>query len=161
MSVHTPFPTEEAVNTSHKGLCGARVKWPPPSSNWPLWLDRVPFGAETNVGLATDLCGADPHFIAVIAGGRTASPAWWTQVWANSGRWWRDREACHTAARRVAKSQTQLSDWTPTMEGLGVREEPAIKIQDCVCLDSWWNPEVLQCPKCLAPPHPACLYDEV
>ena len=36
----------------------------------------------------------------------------WTGTWANSRRLVRDREAWHAAVHGVAKSQTQLSDWT-------------------------------------------------
>ena len=40
-----------------------------------------------------------------------ASPTQWTQVWANSGRWWRigNLVFCHSWG---CKSQTQLSNWT-------------------------------------------------
>ena len=42
-----------------------------------------------------------------------ASPTWWTWVWASSGSWWwKGREAWRAAVHGVAKSQTQLSDWT-------------------------------------------------
>ena len=45
--------------------------------------------------------------------GWMASPTWWTWVWASSGSWWwTDREAWSAAVLGVAKSRTQLSDWT-------------------------------------------------
>ena len=40
-----------------------------------------------------------------------ASLTRWTWVWGNSGSWW-NREAWHAAIHGVAKSRTQLSDWT-------------------------------------------------
>ena len=45
--------------------------------------------------------------------GWMASPTQWTWVWASSGSWWwMVREAWQTAVHRIAKSQTQLSNWT-------------------------------------------------
>ena len=44
--------------------------------------------------------------------GWMASPIQWIWTWANSERWWRDREAWHAALHGVAKSQTQLGNWT-------------------------------------------------
>ena len=41
-----------------------------------------------------------------------ASPTQWIWVWVISGSWWWDREAWCAVLRGVAKSQTQLSDWT-------------------------------------------------
>ena len=42
-----------------------------------------------------------------------ASPTRWTWIWANSGSWWwKGREAWRAAVHGLAKSQTQLSDWT-------------------------------------------------
>ena len=35
-----------------------------------------------------------------------------TWVWVNSGSWWWNREAWRAAIHGVAKSRTQLSDWT-------------------------------------------------
>ena len=40
------------------------------------------------------------------------SLTWRTWVWASSGRMVKDREAWHAAAHGIAKSQTQLSNWT-------------------------------------------------
>ena len=48
--------------------------------------------------------------------GWMASPTQWTWVWANSGKWWRTGEAWCAAVHGVAKSWTQLSDWTTTTE---------------------------------------------
>ena len=42
--------------------------------------------------------------------GRMASLTQWTWVWANSGRYWKDREAWCAAIHRVAKSCTRLSE---------------------------------------------------
>ena len=66
-----------------------------------------------------------------------ASPTQWTWVWASSGRWW--REAWQAAVHGVAKSRTQMSDWTTTAipldswygclsrpKGLGVTEEKTV-----------------------------------
>ena len=39
----------------------------------------------------------------------------WTWVWASSRRCVKDREAWHAAVPGVAKSRTQLSDWTTTI----------------------------------------------
>ena len=44
--------------------------------------------------------------------GWMASPTQWTWVWVNSGSWYMDREAWHAVILGVAKSQTQLSNWT-------------------------------------------------
>ena len=38
----------------------------------------------------------------------------WAWVWANSGRQWRDRGAWCATVHGVAKSQTQLRNWTST-----------------------------------------------
>ena len=52
-------------------------------------------------------------------------PTQWTWVWANSGRWWRTgKPAWRADVHGVAKSQTQLSDWTTTVGGVCV----------CVCV---------------------------
>ena len=48
--------------------------------------------------------------------GWMASPSGWTRVWASSRSWLMDREAWPSAAHGVAKSQTQLSDWTTTTD---------------------------------------------
>ena len=40
------------------------------------------------------------------------SPIQWTWVWVNSGSWWWNREAWRAAVHGVAKSWTQLSNWT-------------------------------------------------
>ena len=48
--------------------------------------------------------------------GWMASLTQWTWVWANSRRWWRTGEAWHAAVHRVAKSRTQLSEWTTSLE---------------------------------------------
>ena len=46
--------------------------------------------------------------------GWMASSTQWTWVWASSGRWWRNREACRAAVYEVAKSRTWLRDSTTT-----------------------------------------------
>ena len=43
-----------------------------------------------------------------------ASLTWWTWVWARYRSWWWDREVWHAA---IAKSRTQLSDWTELNSG--------------------------------------------
>ena len=43
--------------------------------------------------------------------GWKASLTWWTWVWASSGSWWWTEKTC-AAVHEVAKSRTQLSDWT-------------------------------------------------
>ena len=43
--------------------------------------------------------------------GWMASSTWWTWVWASSGSWWCE-DAWHSAVHGVAKTQTQLRDWT-------------------------------------------------
>ena len=44
--------------------------------------------------------------------GWMASPTWWTWIWASSRcQWWTRKLAC-AAVQGVAKSQTQLRDWT-------------------------------------------------
>ena len=47
--------------------------------------------------------------------GWMASLTQWTWVWADSGSWWRTREAWRAAVHGVAKSQTRLSNWTRGM----------------------------------------------
>ena len=44
--------------------------------------------------------------------GCMASPTWWTWVWESSRSWWMDKETWHTSVHGVAKSPTQMSDWT-------------------------------------------------
>ena len=44
--------------------------------------------------------------------GYMTSPTWWAWIWASSESWLIDREVWHAAVHGVAKSQTQLSDWT-------------------------------------------------
>ena len=44
--------------------------------------------------------------------GWMASPTQWTWVWVNSGKLVMDREAWRAVVHGVAKSQTQLSNWT-------------------------------------------------
>ena len=44
--------------------------------------------------------------------GWMASPTWWTWVWESSRSWWMDKETWHTSVHGVAKSPTQMSDWT-------------------------------------------------
>ena len=50
--------------------------------------------------------------------GWMASPTQWTGVWVNSGSWWWTGRPCVLQIHGVAKSQTQLSDWTTTTQGL-------------------------------------------
>ena len=44
--------------------------------------------------------------------GWIASPTQWTWIWTNSGRWWRMDKPCVLQSMGIAKSQTQLSNWT-------------------------------------------------
>ena len=44
--------------------------------------------------------------------GWMASLTRWTWVWVNSGSWLMDREAWHAVVHGVAKSRTQLSNWS-------------------------------------------------
>ena len=49
-----------------------------------------------------------------------ASPTWCTWVWVNSRSWWwTGRPAWHAAIHGVAKSRTQLSDWSDLKVSLG------------------------------------------
>ena len=53
-----------------------------------------------------------------------ALPRRWPSSWANSWRWWGDREAWRAAVRGVVKNCSQLGDWT-TVERLSG--------------EGWWN----------------------
>ena len=44
--------------------------------------------------------------------GWMASLTRWTWVWARSGRWWRTHKVWRAAVHGVAKSWTQLNEWT-------------------------------------------------
>ena len=44
--------------------------------------------------------------------GWMASPTWWTWVWVNSGSWWWTGRPGMLQFMGVAKSRTQLSNWT-------------------------------------------------
>ena len=44
--------------------------------------------------------------------GWMASLTYWTWVWVDSGSWWLTGEAWRASVHGVAKSQTQLSNWT-------------------------------------------------
>ena len=44
--------------------------------------------------------------------GWMASLMWWTWVWVGSWSWWWTGKPWHSAVHGVAKSRTQLSDWT-------------------------------------------------
>ena len=48
--------------------------------------------------------------------GWMASLTQWMWVWANSGRWWRTGKPGVLQSMGVAKSWTQLSDWTTTIK---------------------------------------------
>ena len=52
------------------------------------------------------------------------APTQWTWVWASSGRWWRkDREAWRAAVHGIAKSQTQLGNWTTAMPNTHLQKD--------------------------------------
>ena len=78
----------------------APTLWPTDAKNWLNWKrpwcwERLKAGGER------DDRGWD---------GWMASPTRWTWVWASSGSWW--WTVWYAAVHGVAKSQTQLSDWT-------------------------------------------------
>ena len=77
------------------------VLWPPHAKSW--------------------LIGKDWCWEGLGAGGEGDDRGWdawmasltrWTWVWVNSGSWWWTREAWRAVIHGVAKSRTQLSDWT-------------------------------------------------
>ena len=76
------------------------ILWPPHAKSWLIWKDWCYEGL--GAGAKGDDRGWD---------GCMASPTWWTWVWVNSGSWcWTGRPGI--LRHGVAKSQTQLSDWT-------------------------------------------------
>ena len=80
------------------------VLWPPDAKSWLVGKDwcweRLRAGKEGNDR------GCD---------GWMASPTQWTWVWSKLQEMVKDREPCRAAVHGVAKSWTQLSDWTTTM----------------------------------------------
>ena len=84
--------------------------WCKESTHWKrsCWWKRLTAGGE----------GDDREW-----DGWMASPIQQTWAWANSRRWWRTgKPVLHAAVHDVAKSQTQLSDWTTTMPMYGIQK---------------------------------------
>ena len=76
------------------------ILWPPDANNWFIWKDP---DAGKDWRWEGDDRGWD---------GWMASPTWWTWVCVSSGSWWWIGKPGGAAVHGVAKSQTQLSDWT-------------------------------------------------
>ena len=94
------------------------------NQSW-MFIERTDAQAEAPILWPLDaknwLIGKDPEERLKVGGegdnrerdGWMASPTQWTWVWASSESWWRkDREAYHAIVHGVAKSWTQLNDWT-------------------------------------------------
>ena len=81
--------------------CSTLPTWCKELTHWkrPCFWERLKAGGEG------DNRGRD---------GWMASPTQWTWVWANSGSWWQSMG--YAAVHGVAKSQTQLSDWTELIQ---------------------------------------------